>query len=450
MQITLTGLSYKSASVELREQLAVEPDSVPARLLAIREAAGWEECVLLATCNRMELYALAAPDVDAGERSRQARLCGLLARQAEVREAELQPHLHCLEGTPAVEHLFRVASGLDSMVVGESQVLSQVKDALAHAQAAGTAGAVLQSLLRHAIESGKRVRTDTEIARGAVSISWAAVQLAQQVFGRQQPRTALILGAGDTGERTAWLLLAQGVASRLLICNRTWERAAALAGKLGGEAVPFERLAEALPRADIVLSSTGASRPILTCDMLRRALHARRGRPIYLIDTAVPRDVEPAAAKLENLFLYNIDDLQSVVEKSLAVRQAEVARAEAIVAEEVERFSAWLRTHELRPTITALQRRAEVIRAGELERLRARLSHLSAEDFQAVEAALRSTVNKLLHPPMAHLRAAAASGNGHQEVESIRTLFGLDEAPEICLPILSGDGSSHCPRRLRL
>jgi glutamyl-tRNA reductase len=326
-----------------------------------------------------------------------------------------------------VRHLFRVASGLDSMVVGESQVLSQVKDALAHAQAAGTAGSVLQSLLRHAIESGKRVRTDTEIARGAVSISWAAVQLAQQIFGRQQPRTALIVGAGDTGERTARLLLAQGVASRLLVCNRTWERAAELAGQLGGEAVPFERLSEAVARADIVLSSTGASRPILTCDMLRHAVHARRGRPIFLIDTAVPRDVEPEAAGLQDVFLYNIDDLQSVVEKSLAVRQAEMERVEAIVEEEVQRFTVWLRTQEVGPTIRALQERAERIRAAELESLRGRLGHLSARDFQAVEATLRAAVNKLLHPPIIHLRAAAASGNGYHEVESIRTIFGLDE-----------------------
>src|SRR5207237_1025854 len=198
---------------------------------------------------------------DAGKTWGREWLHGWLARQAQVSEAQLQQYLYCLQGTPAVQHLFRVASGLDSMVVGESQVLGQVKDALAQSQAAGTAGAVLQSLLRHAIESGKRVRTDTEIARGAVSISWAAVQLTQQIFSRQRPGTALIVGAGDTGERTARLLLAQGVASRVMVCNRTWERAAALAGELCGEAVPFGRLAEALPRADIVLSSTGASRP---------------------------------------------------------------------------------------------------------------------------------------------------------------------------------------------
>jgi glutamyl-tRNA reductase len=214
--------------------------------------------------------------------------------------------------------------------------------------------------------------------------------------------------------------------------------------------VPFEQLADALPRADIVLSSTGASRPILTCDLLRPAVHARRGRPLFLIDMAVPRDVEPAAAALEDLFLHDIDDLQSVVDKCLAVRQADVERAEAIVEEEVQRFSAWLRTQAVRPTIAALQRRAESIRAGELERLRSRLSHLSAQDFQAVEAALRATVNKLLHPPMAHLRAAAACGNGHQEVESIRSVFGLDEGREGCLPMPAGDRSARCRRRLRI
>src|SRR5262249_34102757 len=249
---TLTGLSHKSAPVELRERLAVEPASVPQRLRGLRDAAGWEECALLATCNRMEIVAVDAAGEDAGERPGPEWLSGWLARQAQVNEAQLQPHLYCLQGTPAVRHLFRVASGLDSMVVGESQVLSQVKNALAQARVAGTAGAGLQSLLRHAIGCGQQVRTGTGSGRGAGWISWAAVQLAEQIFGRQQPRTALIVGAGETGERTARLLLAQGVASRLLICNRTWERAVALAGPLGGEAVPFERLAAALPCADIV------------------------------------------------------------------------------------------------------------------------------------------------------------------------------------------------------
>jgi glutamyl-tRNA reductase len=427
MRITLTGLSHKSAPVELRERLAAAPGEVPERLLGMREAAGLDECALLATCNRMEVYALADDRSEGG--GWQERLFGFLAAHAGMSEARLQPHLYCLEGTPAVRHLFRVASGLDSMVVGEGQVLSQVKEALSLAQEAGTARGALQSLFRHAIEAGKRVRTETEIARGAVSISWAAIQLAQQIFGRRQARTALIVGAGETGEQTARLLLAQGISTRLLVCNRTWERAAELAGELHGEAVPFDRLPDALARSDIVLSSTGAPRPILTCAMLRQAVHARRGRPIFLIDTAVPRDVEPEAADLEDVFLYNIDDLMAVVEKSLAVRQSEVERVEAILEEEVQRFGAWLRTQEVGPTIAALQRQAEAIREAELARLRSRLSHLPAQDLQMIEAALRGCLNKLLHRPMVHLRSAAASGNGYHEVESARALFGLDEAP---------------------
>lgn len=427
MRITLTGLSHKSAPIELRERLAVEPAQVPDRLHALREAAGLEECVLLATCNRMEVYAVEA-DGSSHEVGRwQERLFHFLAAQAGVSEVRLQPHLYCFEGTPSVLHLFRVAAGLDSMVVGEGQILSQVKDALSFAREAGTAGPVLQSLVRHAIEAGKRVRTETEITRGAVSISWAAIQLAGQIFGRRQARTALIVGAGETSEQTARVLMAQGIAPHLLVCNRTWERAAELAGQLGGEAVPFERLSDALARADIVLTSTGASRPVLTCDLLRHAMHARRGRPIFLIDTAVPRDVEPEAAELEDLFLYNIDDLQTVVDKSLAVRQSEVERVEAIVEEEVLRFSVWLRTQEVSPTIAALQRRAESIRDGELERLKSRLGHLSPSDMQAIEASVRGIMNKLLHRPIMHLREAAASGNGYQQVESVRALFGLED-----------------------
>jgi glutamyl-tRNA reductase len=377
----------------------------------------------------MEVYL--RPVHGPGAEGWQERLFQNLAAQAGVSEARLQPHLYCLEGTPAVRHLFRVASGLDSMVMGESQVLSQVKDALGFAQQAGTAGAVLHGLLRRAIETGKRVRTETEIARGAVSISWAAIQLAQQIFGRsgagQKTRTALIVGAGETGERTARLLLAEKISSRLLVCNRTWERAAELAGSLGGEAIPFERLADALARADMVITSTGAQRPILTRAMLRQTVHARRGRPIFLIDIGVPRDVEPEVADLDDLFLYNIDDLQAVVDKSLALRQSEVERVDAIIEEEVHRFLAWLRTQEVGPTISALQRQAEQIRGREMEQLRARLAHLSPEEFQQVEAAVRGVVNKLLHRPMIHLRSAAASGNGYHEVESVRAIFGLDE-----------------------
>jgi glutamyl-tRNA reductase len=427
MRITLTGLSHKSAPIELRERLAPAPADVPERLHAMREAAGLEECALLATCNRMEVYALADERSAHEDGDWQERLFRCLAAQAGVSEARLQPHLYCLEGTPAIRHLFRVASGLDSMVVGESQVLSQVKEALSQGHDAGTARSVLQALFRHAIEAGKRVRTETEIARGAVSISWAAIQLARQIFGHKQARTALIVGAGETSEQTARLLLAQGISTGLLVCNRTWERAAELAGQLGGEAVPFERLADALARSDIVVSSTGASRPILTCAMLRQAVRTRRGRPVFLIDTAVPRDVEPEAADLEDVFLYNIDDLQAIVEKSLAVRQSEVDRVEVIVEEELRRFGVWLRTQEVGPTIAALQRRAEQIRAGELERLRTRLAHLTPEELGAVEATVRGVVNKLLHRPIVHLREAASSGNGYHEVESIRSIFGLDE-----------------------
>jgi glutamyl-tRNA reductase len=427
MRITLTGLSHKSAPVEVRERLAAGPEAVCERLLAIREAAGVRECALLATCNRMEVYALAADPPGSEGDGWQERLFQFLAAHAGVSEPRLQPHLYCYEGAPAVRHLFRVASGLDSMVVGESQILSQVKDALGHAQEAGTAESILQSLFRHAIEAGKRARTETEIARGAVSISWAAIQLAQQIFGRRQARTALIIGAGETGEQTARVLQAQGVSSRLLVCNRTWERAADLAAQLGGDAVPFERLGDALIRADIVVSSTGATQPVLTRAMLRQAMRARRGRPLFLIDIAVPRDVEPAVADLEDVFLYNIDDLQAVVDKSLAVRQSEVERVEAIVEAEVQRFGAWLRTREVGPTITALQRRAEAIREAEMERLKGRLRHLSPDDLSAVETTIRGVLNKLLHRPMVHIRSAAASGDGYHDLELIRTLFDLDE-----------------------
>jgi glutamyl-tRNA reductase len=470
MRLVLTGISHKTAPVELRERLAVtggagvpgEPtgrpsDRLPAILDALRRlapAVAVEECALIATCNRTEAYAVlgsacpgsghprGAPLQEPGEQMQaevgwQERMLAFFAEYGGLPAPRLQPHLYCFEGATAARHLFRVACGLDSMILGEAQIQAQVKEALLRSQEAGTAGKVIDALFRAALSTGKRAREETEITRGAVSVSLAAVELARQIFGRLHGHTALVLGAGETGEQTARLLIDAGIDSRVLVCNRTLERAQSVAGQFGGEAFAFEELPSALSRADIVISSTGAPHAILRRETVRQAMRRRRGRPIFLIDIAVPRDVEPAVAELDDVFLYNIDDLNAVVDKNLAVRQSEVERVETIIEEELARFQTWLRGLAVAPTIGDLQRKAEAIAHAELARLGGKLSHLNARDRDVVATLVRGVLNKVLRDPILHLREAAASDDGHDTVEVLRAAFGLDDADETERP---GDG----------
>ena len=424
MRIVLTGLSHKTAPVQLREKLSLYGRSPEEQLHSLRDAVGLAECAVLSTCNRTEIYGFT------DEEDWQERILEHLSRQAGVGPGQLQEHLYSFEGTPAVRHLFRVAGGLDSMVVGEGQILGQVKETLQTAQEAGVAGTVVHTLFQHAIGSGKRARTETEIGRGAVSISFAAVQLAKQVFPRLAGHTVLLLGAGETGEQTARLLLAEQHPPALMICNRTAERAAALVAEIGGTAIPYDHLGEALVRADLVISSTGAPHPIVGVDLMRRTLRTRRGRPLLLVDIAVPRDVEAGVADLDDVYLYNIDDLQEKVAQSLQGRQAEVARVEELIEADLLKFQTWLRGLEVGPTIRQLQELAQAIVAGEQERVGGRLSHLSQRDREVVDTLVTGIVNKLLRAPILHLKEAAGSGNGYHEVEHVRAIFGLRGASQ--------------------
>lgn len=428
MRVVLVGLSHKTAPVQLREKLSLYGKSHDEMLHALKDAAHLSECAVLSTCNRTEIYALAA------EEDSQERILELLASQAGVSPGQLQDHLYTFDGVPAFRHLFRVAAGLDSMVVGEGQILAQVKEALAAAQGAGTSGTILHNLFQNAIAAGKRARTDTEIGRGAVSISFAAVQLARQLFPRLNGRVVLLIGAGETGEATARALLADGASPKVLVCNRTTDRGEALAQQFGGTALPYERMPDALARADIVISSTGAPHPVITLEGMRGVVRARRGRPLFMIDIAVPRDVEAAVGDLEDVYLYNIDDLQEVVERSLAGRQNEVAVVDSLLEEELKRFQSWLRGLEVGPTIQQLQRMADQVIEAEHARVGGRLSHLSQRDRDAVDTLVRGIVNKLLRPPILHLKSAAESGNGYHEVESVRSIFGLGEAADAPAP----------------
>ena len=419
MRVVLAGLSHKSAPLALREKLSLYGRSGSETLHAIRDAAGLRECAALSTCNRTEVYGLTSDE------DWQERLLDYLAEQAGTSPGHLQDYLYFHEGTPAVRHLFRVASGLDSMVVGEGQILGQVREALQQAGEAQTTGTVIHNLLQSALACGKRARTETEIGRGAVSVSMMAVQLARQIFERLAGRKVLLVGAGETGEQTARLLLDDPAPPRLLVCNRTSERAVELAERLGGAAVPFAELEEVLAAADIVITSTGSSTWLISRSQLQAALRRRRGRPLFLIDIAVPRDVEPAAADLGDVYLYNIDDLQELIARNLESRRAEAEEVERIVEEEKDRFHAWMRSLAVGPTIQELQGLAEGIVAAEWERIGGRLSALSQRDRDVVDALVRGVVNKLLRPTILHLRESALSGNGYHEVEAVRAAFGL-------------------------
>ena len=423
MQVVLIGVSHKTAPVEVRERLAWEGAALEETLHALRDAAHVSECAILSTCNRTEIYACSA------EEDWQERLLSFLSHHSGVSAGSLQEHVYSFEGAPAVRHLFRVAAGLDSMVVGEGQILAQVREGLARSRQAGTAGSLVGGLLESALAAGKRVRTDTEIGRGAVSVSLAAVQLARQIFGNLNRLKVLLVGAGETTELTARMLIDGGAEPAITVCNRTYERAVAVAVAFGGVALPFEKLTDAISQADVVISSTGASEPVIRREHVDAAIHRRRGQPIFIIDIAVPRDVEPAVNELDDVYLYNIDDLQAVVEESMAGRQQEAQSAEPIVEEEVAKFQTWLRSREVGPTIGDLQRWADELETAEWERVGGRLSHLSERDRKQVGVLLRGLKNKLLRRPILHLREAADSGNGYHEVESIRDIFDLGEGP---------------------
>jgi len=437
-----------TAPVELRERLCM-PESDPKSFLdRLRHSGRVQEAVVLSTCNRTEVYAWTAvwsaeaesaelPLSDEEQSKAEAPQTPLphsirkadhdiiqaIADHRDLLRESFEPHLYSLAGHKAVEHLFRVASGVDSMILGEAQVLGQVKSAYAAASEAGATGPVLNTLFQRAIAVGKRARTETDIGRGAFSVGYAAVQLARSIFDPLKGRTVLIVGAGKMGELTATHLSSAGVTS-VLVANRTYERAVDLAQRFGGSALRFEEMPAALGRSDIIITSTGAGKPIITREMVSQAMHVRRGRPVFFIDVAVPRDVEPEVGALDDVFLYNIDDLEAVIAADAEERDAEIAKVEAIVREEVEKSMEWFRTLDAVPVITALREKFEEIRQSELEKLRARLPNLSEEELDAVNQTTRSIVNKICHQPMIRIKEYAAD-DASTRLDTICDAFGI-------------------------
>lgn len=419
MELFVAGLSHKTAPIGVREQLAAEEDKLREVIRAIHEEGIFSELMILSTCNRVEVYGVAEVPGEA-----RALAFRHLCRQRGVDPASLEPLVYTKSETEAVHHAFRVASSLDSMILGEPQILGQLKEAFALAQSCQTVGPVLHAVMTRAFAVAKKVRTETGLARHAVSVSFAAIELARKIFGSLEGKAVLLIGAGKMGELAAKHLVARG-AFPIYVTNRTWSAAQELARAMPGTAVPFGEHLATLAQVDIVISSTGAPEPIVRREDVQRALHARRSRPLFFIDIAVPRDVEPAVNDLENVFCYDIDDLRQVVEANIRERLREAQKAEALVEREVGKWAARLQDLEVVPTIVSLKEKLEAIRQSEVARTLARFPDAPPETRAAIEALSQSIVNKIIHVPIVKLRESSRSGHGRRVTELVSDLFGL-------------------------
>jgi glutamyl-tRNA reductase len=414
MNIVLLGLNHKTAPIELRERLAVAPHELEEATRSLVEAPGVLEGMILSTCNRVEL--LISQEADA------PNLLQFIGDYFRIAPDQLAPHIYEYRQEEAVRHLFRVACSLDSMVIGEPQILGQVKSSYLAARSAGAIRGHLDKVLQRAFVVAKRVRSETQIGSSAVSIASVGVELARKIFGSLEGKKVLLVGAGKMSEQAARHLMQQG-AGAVLVANRTYERAEQLAQRFGGKAIRFEELYSSADQADIIITSTGSARPVFRREHAQQFLQQRRGRPMFFIDIAVPRDVDPEVNKVDGIFLYDIDDLQSVAGSHLKARGKEAEMAEAMILAEVNKYQRRMHALNVTPEIVRLQQTAEQIRQAELRRVAGRLHTLSAEQQAAVEALTRGLINKFLHQPVQAIKAAASEGNA-AAVDAIRGAFG--------------------------
>ncbi|MBX3347271.1 MAG: glutamyl-tRNA reductase [Nitrospira sp.] len=421
MHLIVVGLSHKTAPVEIRERLAVPESRLGEALTRLCSYPGVKEGILLSTCNRVEVYSV-VEDVDTGY----GRIQEFLAdTHLSLSSEQLTPHLYWHTGDRAIAHLFRVASSLDSMIIGESQILGQLKDAFEVALAHKTTGVIMNKVVKKAISVAKRVRTETKIAEMAVSVSYAAVELAKKIFSNLHEKTVLLVGAGEMAKLAAKHLIANGV-GHVRITTRTPQHAVDLAEKFGGTAVPFDQFKDDMASADIVLVSTGAAYYLVGAEDVHRAVQERMNRPMFLIDISVPRNIDPAVRHVDNAFLFDIDDLKHRVEQNRAERVHEAEKAERMVIEEVTMILDWMKSLEVTPTIVALRNRVEDIKRAEVEKVLGRLGHLSAQDRELVEGLASSIVNKLIHRTMVTLKSEVNSSSGPAFVEAARQFYALD------------------------
>ena len=421
MHLFLLGVSHRTASVDLRERLDFSSRDVGAASEALAARSSAAESVVLSTCNRSEIYIASGDPARARD-----ELVAFLSDYHQLPRDVFLPHLFVHDDVEAARHLFRVAAGLDSLVVGEPQILGQVKDAFQAAAERHCTGPLLSKTFHWAFGVGKRVRNETALGEGAVSVSFAAVALARKIFGRLHGRRVLLVGAGEISALTAQHLRSHGVAE-IVITSRTPAHADALAAEVAGHTVPWAEMRQAMARADIVLTATGSQRPIISRQDVEAATGRRRAEPLFIIDVAVPRDVDPAVTEIEQVFLYNVDDLRGIVQENLARRGAEIAHAEAIVAEELSRFTAWQRSRRAIPTVVALRQRFDDIRRAELQRLEIRLSSLSPEARARVDEVTRLIVEKLLLEPTEQLKALPDEETQAAYTEAVSRLFRLGD-----------------------
>jgi glutamyl-tRNA reductase len=443
MRLLAVGISHHTASVELRESVDFTRRGLDAALAAFAAGGVSPEAVVVSTCNRAEIYAVADSDAAADAVRR------FFSDYHGVDAAALAPHFYVHRGADVARHLFRVASGLDSLVVGEPQILGQVKTAYSTASDLQFAGTVTHRLFHAAFAAGKRVRTETGLGEGTASVSVAAIELARKIFGDLTGLSVLILGAGEMAELTGVHLQAENV-RQITITSRTLASAEALAAQLKGRAVPWTSLSPALAGADIVVTATGATEPVLSRAMVDDVMRGRRNRPLFVIDIALPRDVDATVGDLDQVFLYHMDDLQTIVSENLARRSGELARAEAIVTEEVSRFGQWLQSREIVPTIVGLRQRFEAIRQSELRRLEPKMSGLTPEARARVDEITRLIVEKLLLTPTEHLKSVSDDAIALAHAEALHRLFALspddgDEDPRN----RTADAAVGTPRRTR-
>jgi glutamyl-tRNA reductase len=426
-ELLALGASHKTAPLDLRERLALPEGRARRVLEELTDQQAIHEAVALFTCNRTEIHLVAADAVEA-----ESAALAILSRQAGIRPTELLGSIYSLRGLDAVRHLFSVAAGLDSMIVGEAEIQGQVKRAYELALVAGVTGPVSNRLFRDALAAGKRARAETEIGRSQASISSVAVALAAEFLGDLASRRVLVIGAGENAELAARSLRERGVRT-VFVANRRYDRALGLAQRFGGEAVSFEDLPAELERADIVVSSTGAPHQILGREELELVAARRPGRPLVLIDLAVPRDIDPTVGDCPGVALYDMDDLQQAVARNLSGREAEAERAASLIDEELERFERWLRSLDVVPTISALRERADQVVEQVLRENESRWESLSPADRERLAAMAQALVNRLLHEPTLRLKGAAGEESSYRYVHALRELFALevpgDEAP---------------------
>ncbi|SFJ42473.1 glutamyl-tRNA reductase [Thermoflavimicrobium dichotomicum] len=423
MYILVVGLNHKTAKVDLRERFAFSAHELPMALRTLRDMKSIMECVIVSTCNRMELYVV-CDQLHTGEYYSKA----FLESWFRIPKEEFEPYLYVKENQQAVNHLFHVVSGLDSLVIGETQILGQVRTAFLTAQGEGTTGTIFNMLFKQAITLGKRVHTETEIGQNAVSVSYAAVELGKKMFESFEDKTILLIGAGEMGELTAKHFHAAG-ATRVIVLNRTLEKAQEIASRFKGEARSFDQLADSLQEADIVVSSTGAKEPILTKENVEPVLRNRRS-PLFFIDIAVPRDIDPAVHDLDQVFLYDIDDLHGIVDANLSLREQEAKKVAVWIEEETKEFQEWLQMLGVVPLITALREKALAVQEETMARIERKLPDLTEREKRVLRKQTKSIVNQLLRDPIVRIKELAATSKRDEAFDLFVQIFALEEQLE--------------------